>query len=227
MTAVTPGTAAAATMTAIAQDEYGTAPQALLRLAGITRPAIAADEIQVRVRAASVDRGTWHLMAGLPYPMRPAGSGLRRPKAPNPGRSLAGTVESAGPKVTGFKPGHEVHGTCDGSDPRPLGPGEIISHAGLGPWNTVYRDGIPVALIDWDAAQPVDPVADLAATAWTSRRPRSSRCGSSVSNLAASTCSSISINPGHTTRLPAPEHRKLVSANRKVASPRADRRLVS
>ena len=94
-------------------------------------------------------------------------------------------------------------------DLRPPGPGEIVSHAGLGPWNTVYRDGIPVAFIGWDAAQPAGPVADLAATAWTSRRPRSSRCGSSASNLAAGTCSPISINPGHTTRLPAPEHRKV------------------
>ncbi len=94
-------------------------------------------------------------------------------------------------------------------DLRPPGPGEIVSNAGLGSWNTVYRDGIPVAFIDWDAAQPVDPVADLAATARTSRRPRSSRCGSSAADLAASTCSSISINPGHTTRLPAPEHRKV------------------
>ena len=67
------------------------------------------------MRAASVDRGTWHLMAGLPYPVRLAGFGLRRPKAPNPGRSLAGTVESAGLKVTGFVPGDEVYGTCDGS----------------------------------------------------------------------------------------------------------------
>jgi D-arabinose 1-dehydrogenase-like Zn-dependent alcohol dehydrogenase len=115
MTAVTPGTTAAGTMTAILQDDYGTAPEAVLRLAEITRPAIADDEILVQVAAASVDRGTWHLMAGLPYPIRLAGFGLRRPKAPNPGRSLAGTVESAGPKVTEFKPGDEVYGTCDGS----------------------------------------------------------------------------------------------------------------
>ena len=39
----------------------------------------------MRVRAASVDRGTWHLMAGLAYPVRLAGSGLRKPKAANPG----------------------------------------------------------------------------------------------------------------------------------------------
>jgi hypothetical protein len=51
-------------------------------------------------------------------------------------------------------------------DPRPLRPGEIVSHGDLGPWNTVYRRGIPVAFIDWDAAQPVEPLADLAAAAW-------------------------------------------------------------
>jgi NADPH:quinone reductase-like Zn-dependent oxidoreductase len=100
---------------AIVQDEYGTAPEEVLRLEEIARPVIADDEILVRVRAASVDRGTWHLMAGLPYPIRLAGSGLRRPKALNPGRSLAGTVESAGQAVTGFAPGDEVYGTCDGS----------------------------------------------------------------------------------------------------------------
>jgi hypothetical protein len=52
-------------------------------------------------------------------------------------------------------------------DPRPPRPGEIFSHGDLGPWNTVYRDGIPVAFIDWDAAQPADPMADLTDAART------------------------------------------------------------
>jgi len=52
-------------------------------------------------------------------------------------------------------------------DPRPPRPGEIVSHGDLGPWNTVYRHGIPVAFIDWDAARPVDPLADLASAART------------------------------------------------------------
>jgi NADPH:quinone reductase-like Zn-dependent oxidoreductase len=54
-------------------------------------------------------------MAGLPYPIRLAGFGARRPKGPNPGRNLAGTVESVGKDVTGFKPGDEVYGIGDGS----------------------------------------------------------------------------------------------------------------
>src|SRR5690242_21732865 len=49
-------------------------------------------------------------MAGLPYPIRLAGFGVRRPKYANPGRSLAGTVEAIGADVTGFAPGDEVFG---------------------------------------------------------------------------------------------------------------------
>jgi NADPH:quinone reductase-like Zn-dependent oxidoreductase len=102
------------TMKAIVQDGYGT-DETVLRLAKIDRPSIGDDELLVRVAAASVDKGTWHLMTGLPYAMRLAGFGVRRPKAPNPGRSLAGTVESVGKDVTEFKPGDDVYGTCNGS----------------------------------------------------------------------------------------------------------------
>lgn len=102
-------------MAAIAHDRYGTAPEDVLRLDEVSRPAIGDDEVLVRVHAASVDRGTWHIMAGLPYPIRVAGFGLRKPKYLNPGRSAAGTIESVGKNVTVFKPGDEVYGTCDGS----------------------------------------------------------------------------------------------------------------
>lgn len=108
-------TADGRTMKSIVQDQYGPAPEDTLRLAEIDKPAIRSDEVLVRVHAASVDRGTWHVMAGLPYPIRIAGFGLRRPKSSNPGRSLAGTVETVGTDVTGFKPGDEVFGICSGS----------------------------------------------------------------------------------------------------------------
>src|ERR1039458_4058572 len=108
-------TVGAETMKAIVQDEYGPAPENVLRLAEIDRPTIGDDEVLVRVRAASVDRGTWHLMTGLPNLMRIMGFGLRRPKQLNPGRCLAGTVEVVGQDVTEFKPGDEVYGTRDGS----------------------------------------------------------------------------------------------------------------
>ncbi len=50
--------------------------------------------------------------------------------------------------------------------PHPPLPGEIICHGDLGPWNTVYRDGLPVGFIDWDSAGPATPLADLADAAW-------------------------------------------------------------
>ena len=55
-------------MRAIVQKEYGTAD--VLAVAEIERPVIGADEVLVQVHAAGLDRGTWHLMAGLPYAAR-------------------------------------------------------------------------------------------------------------------------------------------------------------
>src|SRR5438552_16033045 len=103
-----------AAMTAIVQDEYGSVPEQVLRLAEVARPTIGDGEVLLRVRAASVDRGTWHVMAGLPYPIRVAGFGVRRPKALNPGRSVAGVVEAVGANVGEFSVGDEVFGVCAG-----------------------------------------------------------------------------------------------------------------
>src|SRR4051812_3306999 len=84
-----------ATMTSLVQDSYGADPEQVLRIAEVALPAVGDGEVLVRVRAASVDRGTWHLMAGLAYPIRLV-FGLRRPRFANPGRNLAGTVEAVG-----------------------------------------------------------------------------------------------------------------------------------
>lgn len=102
-------------MLAILQDVYGPEPERVLRVGDIEVPSIRDNEFLVRVRAASVDRGTWHIMAGLPYPIRLAGFGLRAPKYSNPGRSLAGTVEAVGADTTGFQLGDEVFGSGVGS----------------------------------------------------------------------------------------------------------------
>src|SRR2546427_7899935 len=106
-TTATPVTASAETMKAIVQEAYGDAPEGVIRFADVPRPDISDDEVLVRVVATSVDRGTWHLMTGLPYMIRLVGFGVRAPKAPNPGRSLAGIVEAVGRNVAEFKPGDE------------------------------------------------------------------------------------------------------------------------
>jgi NADPH:quinone reductase-like Zn-dependent oxidoreductase len=101
------------TMRAVVQAGYGTAPEEAFRLERIARPAIKPGEVLVRVRAASVDQGTLHLMTGIPYLIRLAGP--RGPMNPVPGMAVAGTVEAVGRDVTGLEPGDEVFGTCNGS----------------------------------------------------------------------------------------------------------------
>ena len=81
----------------------------------VAKPTIQSTEVLVEVAAASVDRGTWHLMTGRPLLMRLMGFGFRRPKALNPGRSFAGTAVSVGDEVTSLRIGDAVYGTCDGS----------------------------------------------------------------------------------------------------------------
>ena len=102
------------TMQAIIQDRYGEAED-VLRLEEIARPAIGEEEVLLRVHAAGVDRGVWHLMTGLPYPVRLAGYWIRAPKTPVRGREVAGQVEATGPAVTTLHVGDEVFGIADAS----------------------------------------------------------------------------------------------------------------
>ncbi len=90
-------------MKAIVQDFYG--PADVLALRDIDRPPVGDDEVLVRVHAAGVDPGVWHLMTGQPYLVRAFGFGLRRPKVPVRGRDLAGVVEEVGARVTRLRPG--------------------------------------------------------------------------------------------------------------------------
>src|SRR3954469_7102906 len=58
-------TTSVGTMKAILQDAYGTGD--VWRLGEIALPQVADKEVLVKVEAAGLDRGTWHLMTGLPY----------------------------------------------------------------------------------------------------------------------------------------------------------------
>ena len=99
-------------MRALVQDGYGTST--VLRLAEVPTPPVEDDEVLVRVHAAGLDRGTWHLMTGKPYALRLA-FGLRRPRNPTVGRDVAGTVAAVGPAVTRFAVGDPVYGVAPGS----------------------------------------------------------------------------------------------------------------
>ena len=97
---------------AIVQDTYGDAD--VLRLDDIDVPVAGRGEVLLRVHAASLFVGDWHVMTGLPYAIRPK-FGLRRPKAQVRGQDVAGRVEAVGEDVTGLRQGDDVFGTCQGS----------------------------------------------------------------------------------------------------------------
>lgn len=99
-------------MHGVRQDGYGGTE--VLRPATLPMPAPSAREVLVHVEAAALDRGTWHVMTGLPRIAR-VGLGLRRPRNQVPGLDVAGVVEAVGPGVTAFAVGDPVFGTARGS----------------------------------------------------------------------------------------------------------------
>src|SRR5215216_5619922 len=99
-------------MKAIVQDKYGSPD--VLELRAIDRPVVKDDDVLVRVRAAAVNIGDWHLLRGVPYVMR-AVSGLRKPRRAIPGLDIAGQVEAVGRNVKRFRVGDEVFGWCRGA----------------------------------------------------------------------------------------------------------------
>lgn len=96
-------------MKAIVQHKYGS-PDDVLELQDIDKPVVMADEVLVRVHAASVHPDVWHVVRGIPYVLRIMGAGLRKPKNRVPGTDVAGHVESVGKNVTQFQPGDQVFG---------------------------------------------------------------------------------------------------------------------
>jgi NADPH:quinone reductase-like Zn-dependent oxidoreductase len=99
-------------MKAIVRYTYG--DESVLEFADLPDPVAGPGEVLVRVRAAGVDRGAWHIMTGLPRLARLA-FGVRRPRDPGLGMDAAGVVESVGEGVTRFSPGDEVFGVVRGS----------------------------------------------------------------------------------------------------------------
>ncbi len=99
-------------MNAIVQMRYGSPD--VLQLKDIDKPVVRDGGVLVRVHAAAVNIGDWHLLRGVPYVVRLA-SGLRKPRREIPGLDIAGQVEAVGGIVEQFRPGDEVFGWCKGA----------------------------------------------------------------------------------------------------------------
>jgi NADPH:quinone reductase-like Zn-dependent oxidoreductase len=139
------------TMRAVVQAAYG-GPDAL-ELRDVDVPTVRDGEVLVRVRAAGLNIGDWHLMRGIPYVMRIV-FGLRRPRRPIPGMDLAGEVQAIGAGVTRLRPGDAVFG---------WGPGAFAEYA------SVPEDNL-IAIPDGLSFEQAAAVGDSAFTALTAVR---------------------------------------------------------
>jgi NADPH:quinone reductase-like Zn-dependent oxidoreductase len=100
-------------MKGIVQEGFG-APGEVLTLTEVDTPAVADDEVLVRVRAASIHIGAVYGVRGYPKVMRPMFKSLL-PKNGVVGTNIAGIVEAVGANVTGLSSGDEVFGSCKGA----------------------------------------------------------------------------------------------------------------
>ena len=116
-------------MRAIVQEKYGAIEH--LQLRDVELPALRADQVLVRVRAASLHPDVWHVVAGRPYVLRLMGAGLWQPKNPIPGTDMAGTVESVGSGVSRFRPGDNVFGETISRHQWTNGGAEDFTRAGV------------------------------------------------------------------------------------------------
>lgn len=99
-------------MKAVIHSRYGNAD--VLQVTTLERPVPQKNDVLIRVMAAGLEYGQWHMMAGRPYLMRLA-TGLTRPRQHVLGMDVSGVVEAVGAEVTRFKVGDAVFGAASGS----------------------------------------------------------------------------------------------------------------
>ena len=111
-------------MKAIVYTEYG--PPDVLHLEEVKKPAIKEDQVLVKVYAASINAGDWHILTADPFPLRLTGIGLFKPKNTILGVDIAGCVEAVGRNIKQFRPGDAVFGDIFG-----LGSGSFAEYVSV------------------------------------------------------------------------------------------------
>lgn len=99
-------------MKAIVQLKYGKPD--ILEFKDVEKPTPKADEVLIKIHAASLNAYDWHMLTADIFLVRFMGGGLLKPKHQIPGADIAGRVEAIGENVTQFKPGDDVFGDIAG-----------------------------------------------------------------------------------------------------------------
>jgi len=99
-------------MKAIVYYRYGSPD--VLEYGDVEKLEPADDQVLVKIRFSSVNPYDWHFLRGTPTFIR-LFTGIGKPKSPRLGADMAGEVAAIGSRVTRFKPGDPVFGTCQGS----------------------------------------------------------------------------------------------------------------
>ena len=142
-------------MKAIIRNEYGTPD--VLRLVEIEQPTPAADEVLVRVHAASINMADRYLISGKPLIVRLSFGGLLRPKSNRLGSDVAGEVAATGRDVRDFKPGDAVFADLSACGPGGFGeyvavPEKYLAHM---PGNLTYEQAAAVPMAAVTALQAI------------------------------------------------------------------------
>ena len=99
-------------MKAIMYEKYG--PPDVLRLKDVEKPVPKADEVLMKIHAASVNAYDWHFLTADIFLIRFMGGGLLKPKDKRLGTDVAGRIEAVGRDVRQFQPGGEGFGMVKG-----------------------------------------------------------------------------------------------------------------
>jgi NADPH:quinone reductase-like Zn-dependent oxidoreductase len=136
-------------MNAIVYTKYG--PPDVLHLVEVKKPALNEEKVLVKVYAASINAGDWHMLTANPFPLRLTGVGLFKPKNTILGADISGCVEAVGRNVKQFRPGDAVFGDVFG-----LGSGSFSEYVSvpesalaLKPSNVSFEEAaaVPVAAV--------------------------------------------------------------------------------
>jgi len=139
-------------MKAVIHRKYGE-PE-VLTVGEVPKPVPGDDDVLIRVVAAGVSVGDYHIITGKPYLVRLSSfGGVPRPKHAVPGTAMSGCVEAVGVNATGFRVGDEVFGQAQNGAFAEyiVMPARLVAHkpknlsfeeAAAVPWGTTALQGL-------------------------------------------------------------------------------------